>query len=193
MSIFNYLIRHIEGLIGTPAAIQNKQLKIDVGDNGSGRDRSQCIYKDNAGIEHIFGTTEELKDYTDTQITNNLGSATTDGTYTPSPAIVANCTGISASVFTWYRVGDVVHMFGSVYLTVTSAQSNTIFDLDLPVASNLASAFDAAGSVGDINLTNSTLNFGISVEPTNDLVRVSFYPNSNGVMELDVNVSYRVK
>lgn len=61
MAVDPKLVRRIEGTIASPAGLQTKQHKFDVGDS-SGRDRTQHIYKDSSTFEHVFITKDEIED-----------------------------------------------------------------------------------------------------------------------------------
>jgi len=61
------LVRRIEGTLASPAGVQNKQHKFDVGSD-TGRDRTRHIYKDSSTKEHIFITLEEVEDIVSEQI-----------------------------------------------------------------------------------------------------------------------------
>jgi hypothetical protein len=63
MAIEPKLVRRVEGTIASPAGLQNKQFKFDVGDDGAGGDQTRMIYKDSGTIEHEFWTVEEAKAY----------------------------------------------------------------------------------------------------------------------------------
>jgi len=192
MAIFNYLIRHIEGLIGTPATIQNKQIKTDIGENGSGRDRSQLVYKDSAGVEHVFGTTEELKDYVDEQISINTNLSSSEGTYSPNVALTSNCTFVANTSFNWFRLGSYVTIYG-LYTFNFSEGLNCFFDIDLPVSSNFTSTNDASGSVGDVNLSSASYISSIIAVAAGDYLRINFKPSSGGNSQLSIYCTYKVK
>ena len=68
MSIVNRVIRNVIDSLGSPIAILNKMSKLTVADDGSGRDRSRWIVKDDSGVEHSCATFEEVVDYLDTYV-----------------------------------------------------------------------------------------------------------------------------
>lgn len=72
------------------------------------------------------------------------------GSYTPT---LTNQTNVSASSVTtawrWYRLGDMVHVSGEVFLTPTAGNAATELRATLPVASNLAATGLLAGTVSD--------------------------------------------
>jgi hypothetical protein len=79
------------------------------------------------------------------------------GTYTPTVTALTNLDSVTAAAHFWIRVGSVVHVSGAATADAT-AIGNATYGVSLPVASNLASPFDAAGvatngpvaAVGDI-------------------------------------------
>ena len=54
------------------------------------------------------------------------------GTYTPTATAVSNCSGLSTSLFSYMRVGDVVTVSGLITVTKTTS-ANAYFTLTLPV------------------------------------------------------------
>jgi len=77
MTIENKLVRRNEGTIASPASVQTKQMKFDVGDSG-GSDRTQLVYKDSATTEHVFITEDEIDD----KISDSISSSTSTSPYT---------------------------------------------------------------------------------------------------------------
>jgi hypothetical protein len=76
MAIENKQIRWVWGvLVSIPVVLKNKMIGFNVGDNGSGRDRTQMIARDPNGDEHTFITVEEIQDYIDVELNSfNSGS-----------------------------------------------------------------------------------------------------------------------
>jgi len=56
----NRQVRRIEGTVDVPAQVENKQIKFDVGVDGS-TDATRFIYQDSAGTQHSFASLEEVK------------------------------------------------------------------------------------------------------------------------------------
>jgi hypothetical protein len=77
MAVDPKLVRRIEGTTGSPAAVQTKQHKFDVGDSG-GRDRTEHIYKDAATAEHVFIT----KEHTEDLISDAISTSSSGGAFT---------------------------------------------------------------------------------------------------------------
>jgi hypothetical protein len=68
------------------------------------------------------------------------------GTYTPTGTSVSNIGTLTPNSAQWTRVGNVVTVAGSVGIDPTAASAATVFDLSLPIASNLANLNELGGS-----------------------------------------------
>jgi hypothetical protein len=76
-----------------------------------------------------------------------------DGSYTPTTTIVTNFAGagdVVPYVTRWFRVGDMVTVFGRVDVTPTASGADTGFRMSLPIASNFANTSQLAGSAASI-------------------------------------------
>jgi hypothetical protein len=72
----------------------------------------------------------------------------TSGTYTPTVTASTNAASASAvGDFTYIRVGTIVNVTGRVTVDPTAANTDTIFTVSLPIASNFSAVQDAAGVV----------------------------------------------
>ncbi len=75
-----------------------------------------------------------------------IDSYTTSGTYTPTLTNTTNIAASTANLCHWLRVGDVVHVAGTVDIDPTAGSTLTTLDLSLPVASNFTGSGSLAGT-----------------------------------------------
>ena len=89
-------------------------------------------------------------------VTGTTNQYIASGTYTPTFTTIANASAasMSSTYFTWMRVGNVVHVAGSVTITAV-ATGPTNIELTLPIASNFALNGDLSGCVSNSS-ANST-------------------------------------
>lgn len=95
--------------------------------------------------------------------------AVISGTYTPTLTGVANVDSTTARVSQYMRVGNVVTVSGSMAVNATATTTTTV-GVSLPVASNLANAFECSGTTG-----SSTAGSGfVAGDATNNRAQVSY-------------------
>lgn len=95
-------------------------------------------------------------------------------TYTPTLTNTTNITSSSAGVCQYMKVGDVVTVSGRVDVTAT-ATGNTTLGISLPIASNLTSNSELAGTAAYTSATVANNSFArISGDTTNDRATMSF-------------------
>ena len=89
-------------------------------------------------------------------VTGTVNQYIASGTYTPTFTTIANASAASmtGTYFTWMRVGNVVHVAGTVSITVV-AVGNANIELTLPIASNFALNNDLSGSVSNSGANNT--------------------------------------
>jgi hypothetical protein len=112
-----------------------------------------------------------------TALHNNAGAVTgtasqyiASGTYTPTLTNVAGASSSIAHPGQWIRVGNVVHVSGTLEGIASTTGDAMRIGISLPVASNFASVYDCAGC-GAIRATvagYSTTAAEISADTTND-------------------------
>jgi hypothetical protein len=124
---------------------------------------------------------------------NNAGAVTgtanqyvASGTYTPTITNTTNIDASTARACQWLRVGNVVSVSGSVSIDPTAA-SNTVFQISLPIASNLAQAWNAGG-VGSAGVAH--VNVYISANATDDVVTASYTAIATGAEEVTFSFTY---
>lgn len=75
------------------------------------------------------------------------------GTYTPTATVGLNCSGLSTSLFSYMRVGDVITVSGLISVAKTTS-AGAVFTLTLPVT-GVAVAQQMCGGVWTDTGTNS--------------------------------------
>jgi hypothetical protein len=111
-------------------------------------------------------------------------------TYTPSVGDSANISAMTAYACQYTRVGNVVTVSGRVDIDPVAAATYTSFWINFPVASNLASGFQCAGTCSPA--TASAGNFGVFGDATNDRAQVDGVTASTSNQALYFIFSYQV-
>lgn len=116
------------------------------------------------------------------------------GTYTPTASALTNVSTITPSSAHWMRVGSTVTVSGVVVVATTAAASTiTEFELDLPVASNLGSFSDLAGtSAATTQTTTQTTPCGILANPANDTAEFRYISGTASSVVWAYTFSYEV-
>jgi hypothetical protein len=106
----------------------------------------------------------------------SIVSSNTSGTYTPS---VTGSGTYTASQFMYMRVGNLVHVSGSIEVSVPTV-GNNMFSITLPIASNLASDEDASGVISGKSLEADANGINIvKGNPSSDIAEVYFADITN--------------
>lgn len=116
----------------------------------------------------------------------------TSGTYTPTYTNVANVSSFgTVSDLNYYRVGDMVTVFGRVSIDPTSASINTEFRGTLPIASNFSLFTDAGGSC--VCTASAGLVGAVRAETTNNEFTVKYINTAEtAAKDFALHFSYRV-
>ena len=128
-----------------------------------------------AGAIEFDGTSLTYTNSVPTRNTLTFGTTSSvtlaSGTYTPVSTIVTNLDTVVQTVAQYMRVGSTVTVSGS-FTADPTATGNCNFRLDLPIASNFASNFQAGGTATGIS---EDLNpIVIYADETNNEVRVNW-------------------
>ena len=118
------------------------------------------------------------------------GGPADNGTWTPTLTGVTNIGSSSANAGFWSRIGDVVTF--SVVINVTPTASGPTasqIDLSLPIASNFATAVQAAGT--GVEGLNSQVG-RIASDATNDRLTMNFSAVSTAARNWSITGQYRV-
>lgn len=117
-----------------------------------------------------------------TSRTTVTSPATTDGnifsgTYTPALTDVTNIQTSTASACQYLRVGNTVTVSGQVTIDPTSANTNTVLEMALPIASTFASSRNCAGTGCSFSTTiYGGNNMAIIGNSTSNKAIFRFYP-----------------
>jgi hypothetical protein len=103
-----------------------------------------------------------------------------DGTYTPTVTAILNTGGITALACQYLRVGDTVTVSGQVNFQVVTANSQSIIDISLPIASALSAQEQLAGVAERQYLTTENpLSSPVYGNITNDRARLEFLSDTD--------------
>lgn len=140
----------------------------------------------NTGNTERFRMTQDGRLY-GTALHNNAGSVTGtsfqyvgSGTYTPTLTGVSNVTTATANAFQWTRVGNVVTVSGSIQCDPSLAAALIKVGISLPIASNLASAGQLAGTGASTDASNTSMTGYINADTANDRANYQFLSDSTG-------------
>jgi hypothetical protein len=126
---------------------------------------SQPPIVDPANVAITGGTATNL-----TSLSLTSGSITT-GTYTPTLTLVANAAAATAVAAQYMQVGDMVSVSGRINVDPTTASTLTSVGISLPVASNLGSGGQCAGTA---SLGILSYSGGISTDAVNHRAQLDF-------------------
>ena len=130
------------------------------------------------------------------QATANAAATNTEGAYTPTGYAWDNITSVTAMALHYQRIGNIVHVFGTVQAQHTTAGVFTGFQLSLPVASNFTAGGDLSGTaVGRRTAgSNVAVPVNIAADPTNDRAWLTMTaPGVAANAYYDISFSYKVK
>lgn len=149
-------------------------------------------------VESIkFTITDDGRVY-GTALHNNAGAVTgTANQYIASGTVatpaLTNTTNVAASTTgkqKWIRVGNTVHLSGTVQVDPTAAGANTVLGIAVPIASNFAAAADASGSGGAIDTANEA--WGIEADAVNDRLLLKCFAVNAGNHTVTYQATYEV-
>ncbi len=127
----------------------------------------------NGGTSGSFRVTDRGLPY-GTSIHNNAGSVTgtanqyiASGTYTPTLTNSGNVAATTSAICNWMRVGNVVTVSGNIVVDVSSANTNTLLGISLPIASNFT-VQEQCGGVGAGVSTSAAVAAAIGADTAND-------------------------
>ncbi|HMM68293.1 MAG TPA: hypothetical protein PKC03_15260 [Dokdonella sp.] len=113
----------------------------------------------------------------------------TSGTWTPSVSAVTNVASSTAYLCRYSRVGNTVTVSGVVDIDPTAADTGTIFDLTLPIASAFAAITNANGT---FNTASASRGGVIYANATDARLRCSFTPQTASALQLYFVAQYVV-
>lgn len=130
-----------------------------------------------------------------TALHNNAGAITgtanqyiASGTYVPTLTGILNVDSATVGVFQFMRVGNVVHVSGSLSVDTTSSATTTQVDISLPVASDLTNQGHCVGA----GAAGVTLFGYINGETTNNRASYIFTSTGTGALTHLVHFTYLI-
>lgn len=113
-------------------------------------------------------------------------------TFTPTVTLGANAASATAYAALVTRQGNVVTQSGSIDIAATVANTATVVDISLAVASNLAASIELAGTLSGINVNTMTLGV-IKGNSVNDRAQITLSPPVTNAINYSYSFSYIVK
>lgn len=112
------------------------------------------------------------------------------GTYTPTRTLVANADAATANVFSYIRVGAIVHCSGYIDVDPTALATITQIGLTLPIASDLAAVSDLTGVCAAAAVASES--GAVFADTTNNRANVHFVALSSSSHSLFIQFQYQV-
>ena len=115
------------------------------------------------------------------------------GIYTPIQ--VSTNTNVGAVTFVdcqYMRVGLAVTVSGQITITATTAATDTIVKMSLPIASNFSSSRQLAGVGSSVTTPYAVNNIAIMADATNDCVELRLRPSVNTALNYNFSFTYRI-
>jgi len=113
------------------------------------------------------------------------------GTYTPT---LGNVTNVAASTlnqdFQYIRVGSIVQVSGSIAVDPTSAATQTVLSITLPIASNFATIHDGNGIAACA--ASGEPAAALIANIAGDIMYMQYYPVSNANQGWRVSFMYKI-
>lgn len=113
----------------------------------------------------------------------------TSGTYTPTLFNVTNIQSSTAYVLTYLRVGNMVTVCGKVDIDPTSSSTGTELGISLPIASDFTAPEQCGGAGGPLDFNQAA---GIAADTTNNRASMQFIAQTNALLAIYFNFSYRI-
>jgi hypothetical protein len=105
---------------------------------------------------------------TSQQSQNALDSGWPVQTYTPTLTNDTNLDGSTAQLCQFYRIGNLVTVFGGFAADVTAATTETVMQMSIPIASNFNSTNQVGGTGASSNQNTVKAIISIQADNTND-------------------------
>jgi hypothetical protein len=133
-------------------------------------------------------------------VTNSAGSVTIAATGTPTSSFrtptATNDANVDASTpgeEHYYRIGDLIHVWGTIEIDATAANTTTTFFLDFPVASAISAQTQVTGGQVTAQTTTGTIGVGyVIASVANDNALFNLTPSGTGAITYSYSYSYRV-
>ena len=120
-----------------------------------------------------------------------LATTVTSGTYQPTLTNGANIAASTTATCQYIRVGAVVTVSGVITVDITSASTNSVIDISLPVASDFAATSQCGGVM--ISNVSATEGWCIYAETTSNVARVECNsPTNTGNIGMAFTFTYLI-
>jgi len=112
------------------------------------------------------------------------------GTYVPTLTNTTNIASSTAHGFQYMRVGTVVTVSGQVTVNASVANTTTILELTIPVASSLSNDHELAGTGCGVTTINRVMV--VTGQTTNDRAYISWQPAATGDIIYSIHFTYQI-
>lgn len=171
-------------LSGSKLRVVFRQVKAQSED----KPESQALFQT---IDQLLQLVEKVEgDVTSITSTVNIISNSSFGTYTPTLTNVANLTASTAFVCFYTKIGNVVHVNGTVDVNPTAAGVQTQLGISLPLASLLSAASQCAGVAQALSVGMESA--AIIGDATNDRAQLDWIAGFTGNQKLYFNFAYEI-
>lgn len=138
----------------------------------------------------VFGTAPTISDLTVTGTSGNVFS----GAYTPTQVSTnTNVDSVTFSEAQYLRVGNTVTVSGQIAIDATTATTDTIVKMSLPVASNFSATRNLGGTGASIGTPFVANSLVFLAETTNDCVEIRLRPSVNTSVTYNFSFTYRIQ
>ena len=115
------------------------------------------------------------------------------GTYTP--AQVSTNTNVDSVTFVsahYMRVGNVVTVGGQITIDATTATTDTVVRMSIPIASNFANSRELGGVGSSFSTPYASNSITFSADTTNDCAELRLRPSVNTSLIYNFSFTYRI-
>lgn len=138
----------------------------------------------------VFGTAPTISDLTVTGTSGNVFS----GAYTPTQVSTnTNVDSVTFSEAQYLRVGNTVTVSGQIAIDATTATTDTVVKMSLPVASNFSATRNLGGTGASIGTPFVANSLVFLAETTNDCVEIRLRPSVNTSVTYNFSFTYRIQ
>lgn len=126
----------------------------------------------------------------DSAITPATIPTITNGTYTPTFTNTTNVTSSTASVCTYFRVGNTVTVSGQLNYR-PSGTGAVVLGISLPIASHFSTIYQAGGAIGGLTSAGGEVG-GFQANATSDVVEMRMIAVSPATRDMAFTFTYQV-
>lgn len=137
----------------------------------------------------VFGTAPTISDLTVTGTSGNVLS----GTYTPTQVSTnTNVDSVTFSACQYMRVGNTVTVSGQIAINATTATTDTVVKMTIPVASNFSSSRQLGGGGASITTPYAANVLAFLADTINESVDVRLRPSVDTSLTYNFSFTYLV-